>query len=196
MTIEFDTKPAPNRLAAVLEDLPAEAARRGEDSEQQVGTALRRHSESLWPAVLHRDEHRQVREHLARELALGFEHRHAALGMALESRLQSIREACNHVLVTGKTHLRQQRIDYFGAVYHRLEARMQQLADSYIADADARYGRLEAIRSDHLRERERKRQEKSALDFLDTLDRLMDEFRSIIEENVDARGGERPPEPS
>jgi hypothetical protein len=138
-------------------------------------------------------EHRLVREHLAAELALGFEHRRAALGMVLESRLQSVREACNHVLVTGKTHLRQQRIDYFGQVYRELEGRMQHLADGFLAEADARYTRLEQIASDHLRERERARQEKAALDFLDTLDRLMDEFRAILSESVQAHGGGREP---
>jgi hypothetical protein len=190
--MNIDTSNDSNDLVDVLDALPAEAARRGDDSEHQVGTAVRRHTESLWPALLNREEHRVVREHLARELALGFEHRHAALSMALESRLQSIREACNHMLVTGKTHLRQQRIDYFGSVYSQLEARMQQLADRYVAEADARYARLDEIRSEHLRERERARQEKSALDFLDTLDRLMDEFRSIIDESVDEHGPAQP----
>lgn len=180
-----DTVKHDHGLSTVLDDLPAEATRRGNDSEHQVGSAVRRHSESLWPALVNRDEHRLVRQHLARELALGFEHREAALGMALESRLQSVREACNHVLVTGKTHLRQQRIDYFGVVYSQLEGRLQALADEFITNADARYARLERIKSDHLRERERQRQEKSAIDFLDTLDRLMDEFRGIIDESVD-----------
>ena len=174
-------------LVSNLDNLPAEATRRGDDAELQIGRAVRRHTESVLPALLNRNEHRLVREHLAAELALGFEHRRAALSMALESRLQSIREACNHVLVTGKTHLRQQRIDYFGEVYRQLEGRMQQLADGFIAEADARFERIEQIRSDHLRNRERQRQEKSAQDFLDTLDRLMDEFRSIISEGVERR---------
>jgi hypothetical protein len=175
-------------LNQTLDNLPAEATRRGNELEQQVGSALRRHTESLLPAILNRTEHLVVREHLARELALGFEHRRAALSMAMESRLQSIREACNHVLVTGKTHLRQQRISYFGEVYRQLEGRMQQLADAYLSQADARYQRLASIQSEHLRVREQARQEKAAVDFLDTLDRLMDEFRSIINESIDRPG--------
>ncbi|MBK8640374.1 MAG: hypothetical protein IPN92_19575 [Chromatiaceae bacterium] len=185
-SIPTDTGPDTDAdLRQSLDKLPAEATRRGNELEHQVGTALRRHTEALLPALLNRAEHRQVREHVARELALGFEHRRAALGMAMESRLQSIREACNHVLVTGKTHLRQQRITYFGEVYRDLEGRMQQLADTYLTEADARYQRLAEIHSEHLRNREAARQEKSAADFLDTLDRLMDEFRSIISENID-----------
>ena len=125
-----------------------------------------------------------MREHLAAELAQGFEYRRAALSLAMESRLQSIREACNHVLVTGKTHLRQQRISYFGEVYRELENRMQDLADAYIEQADIRFARIDAISSEHLRERERARQQKAAMDFLDTLDRLMDEFRSIVSETI------------
>ena len=86
------------------EDLPGEATRRSQDVERQVGLALRRHTESVLPALINRQEHLLVREHLAAELALGFEDRRAALEMVLESRLQTVREACNHVLVTGKSH--------------------------------------------------------------------------------------------
>lgn len=175
-------------LLSDLANLPAEANRRGEESEVQVSRAMSRHTASVLPAVLNRREHLLVREHLAAELALGFEHRREALGMALEMRLQSVREACNHVLVTGKTHLRQQRIEYFGKVYRELEQRLQHLADDYIAEADARFTRLAKIQSEHLRERERARQEKSALDFLDTIDQLLDEFRSIVNENVQRSG--------
>lgn len=170
-----------------LDTLPAEASRRGEDCEHQVRQALQRHRESVLPAILDRREHLQVREHMAAELALGFEHRRQALSMALESRLQSIREACNHVLVTGKTHLRQQRIQYFGEVYRQLEQRMSTLADDYLAEADRRFARIASIRSEHLRRREQQRQEKAADDFLATLDLLMDEFRSILGEHVDHR---------
>jgi len=172
---------------ATLDDLPNEATRRGQDVDRQIGHALRRQTGSFLPALVNRQEHALVREHLAAELALGFEHRRAALGMVLESCLQAVREACNHVLVVGKTHLRQQRIDHFGQVYRQLESRIQALADGFLTEADARYVRLERIASEHLRARERARQEKAALDFLDTLDRLMDEFRAILSENVQAR---------
>lgn len=164
--------------------LPVEANRRGDEAERRLGLAVTHHSGSVLPRLLNPTEHRMVREHLGVELALGFEHRREALNLAMESRLQSIREACNHVLVTGKTHLRQERITYFGEVYRKLEGRMQALADGYIADADARFARLDAIGAEHLRKRERTRQEKAALDFLNTLDTLMDEFRSIVNETI------------
>lgn len=175
-------------IGSDLDTLPVEATRRGQDCEHQVLEALRHHRESILPAVFERREHHQVREHRAAELALGFEHRRQAIAMALESRLQSIREACNHVLVTGKTHLRQQRIEYFGDVYRQLEQRMSRLTDDYLAEADRRFARLESIQHEHLRRREQQRQEKAAEDFLDTMDQLMDEFRSIISEHVDHRG--------
>ncbi|AGA89193.1 hypothetical protein Thimo_0323 [Thioflavicoccus mobilis 8321] len=179
--------PDNHALTVDLDDLPAEATRRGDDNEQRVDQALRRHTESLLPAMLERGRHRLVREHLDTELALGFEHRRQALSMALESRLQSIREACNHLLVTGKAHLRRQRIEYFGEVYRQLEQRMSQLADDYLAEADTRFARIEGLKSEHLRQREQQRLERSADDFLATLDRLMDDFRAIISENVDHR---------
>lgn len=164
-----------------------EAKRRGHNIEEQMSNAVRRHGDSVLPGVLNPKKHRLVREHLITELSLGFENRRAALEMVLESRLQSVREACNHVLVTGKTQLRQQRIDYFGQVYRNLESSIQKIADQFLAEADARYARLTRISSEHLREHERKRQEKAATDFLDTLDQLMDDFRAILSENVQAR---------
>jgi hypothetical protein len=164
--------------------LPIEANRRSDEAERRLGRTVARHTESVLPPLLNRDEHRIVREHLALELAQGFEHQRETMSLVMESRLQSIREACNHVLITGKTHLRQERIAYFSEVYRQLEARMQALADTYIADADIRFARLGAIAAKHLREREQRRQEKAALDFLDTLDALMDEFRGIIGETV------------
>lgn len=169
--------------------LPAEATRRGQDADQQMTRVLRRHSESVLPALLRRDEHRLVREHQTAELAMGFEHRRAALEMVLESRLQSVREACNHVLMTGKASLREQRLQYFGQVYAQLEQRMQRLADEFVSEADRRYAALERIQAPHLRDRERARQEKAAASFLDTLDQLMDEFRAILGEAVKVRGG-------
>jgi hypothetical protein len=180
-------------LAENLAQLPAEANRRGEEAEHRLGATLRRHNESVLTRLTNPQEHRVVREHLAAELAQGFEYRRAALSLAMESRLQSIREACNHVLMTGKTQLRQERIDYFGQVYRQLETQLQELADAYIADADTRFARVEKIASEHLRERERARQKKSALDFLDTLDQLMDEFRGIIGETIRSPGSQPPP---
>jgi hypothetical protein len=181
--MKIDTQALTDNIA----QLPAEANRRGDEAERRLGITVARHTESMLPRLLNPAEHRVVREHLAAELALGFEHRREALNLAMESRLQSIREACNHVLVTGKTHLRQERISYFGEVYRELEARMQALADAYIAEADARFARVDLIGAEHLRERERMRQKKGALDFLDTLDALLDEFRSIVSETIGAR---------
>ena len=174
-----------NRHSAEFEDLPGDAARRGEDNEHRVTQALERYQDSVIPGLPPRKERRLVREHLTAELRLGFEHRRAALGMVLETRLQSIREACNHLLVTGKTHLRRQRIEYFGEIYHQLEERLSRLADDYLKETDARFSRLETIKSDHLRRCEQQRLEKSADTFLSTLDALMDEFRSIVREHVE-----------
>ena len=168
-----------------IDDLPAEATRRGEDSEQQVVSAMKRYSNPAMPVFFNRKERKLVQDELVAELAQGFEHRRKAVGMALETRLHSIREACNHVLVTGKTHLRQQRLEYFGDVLRQVEKRMSELADDFLQDADKRFERLEQYKSEEIRKREKKRLEKSIDDFLSTLDRLMDEFSNIINEHID-----------
>lgn len=164
--------------------LPIEAHRRTDALEAQVDNAVNRHRESLLLRVLERDEYRVVRQQRAAELLQGFEHRRAALELAMQSRLDATREACNHVLVMGKVHLREQRIEHFTAVYQRLEARIQGLIDDFITEAEARYERSEKIRVEHLRERERQRQQKAASDFIDTLERLLDEFRRITDETI------------
>ncbi len=168
-----------------ISDLPEEATRRGDDSEQQVITAMERYKNPKSKIFFNRKERILVQEELVTELALGFEHRRKAIGMALETRLHSIREACNHVLVTGKTHLRQQRLEYFAEVLRKVELRMNTLADEFLQDADQRFENLQNYKSEEIRSREKERLEKSVNDFLSTLDLLMEEFTNIINEHVD-----------
>ncbi len=165
-------------------NFPAEAVRQGEDNEVRVQQALARHNGRFTTLLAGRDERKMVQDNLIGELSKGFEHRRHALGMVLESRLHSIREACNHILVTGKTHLRQQRLEYFGQVYRKVEMSMSALSDQFLLDMDARFKRLDEFSSESIRQREQARLEKSVDDFLSTLDSLMDEFRNIIHENI------------
>lgn len=167
-----------------LNRLPQEAIKTGENNERQVVLAIRRHNQAAFP-ILNRNERKVVQKHMLDELSQGFDHRRQALGMALETRLHSIREACNHVLVTGKTHLRQQRLEYFGQVFRQVEQRMNHLADDFLNDMDKRFERLNDYKTESIKQREKIRLEKSVGDFLDTLDQLMDEFRSIIGENIE-----------
>ena len=168
-----------------IDALPAEATRRGEDSEQLVTNAMQRYSNPAMPLIFNRKERGLVQDEIVAELAQGFEHRRKAVGMALETRLHSIREACNHVLVTGKTHLRQQRITYFGEILRTVETRMNELAEGFLHDADKRYENLTSYKSEVIRKREEERLEKTINDFLNTLDSLMDEFSNIIHEHID-----------
>lgn len=162
---------------------PDEVSRSGDSNEQQVRHAIHRHNQVPFP-VLNRPERKLVQQHMIGELTQGFEHRRQALNMVLETKLHSIQEACNHVLVTGKTHLRQQRLEYFGEVFRQVEQRMNSLADDFLSDMDARFERLKDYKSDAIKHREKQRLEKSVDDFLDTIDQLMDEFRSIIGEHI------------
>jgi hypothetical protein len=168
-----------------IDNLPEEATRRGEHSEQQVAHALQRYRSPTIPVLFNRKERKLVQDELVAELAQGFEHHRKAIGMALETRLHSIREACNHVLVTGKTHLRQQRLEYFGEVLRQVEKRMADLSEDFMQDTDERLEQLGKYRSEAIREREKARLEKSVDNFLETLDSLMEEFRNIINEHID-----------
>lgn len=176
-----------NEIIDCLKRLPEQATRRGDDNEHMVLRTLDQHSRKVFPVIFNRKERKLVRTHLLAELEQGFEHRRDALGMILETRLHSIREACNHVLVTGKTHLRQQRLEYFGKVYKKVTNSMDQLATEFLAEMDERFQRIEKYHSLCIREREQQRLEKSVDDFLDTIDLLLEEFRSIVSENIDHR---------
>ena len=174
----------PNNLKEI-DDLPTDTTQRSEDSEKGALNAMQNYQSSSVMRLFNRKQRSLVRDALVSELGQGFKHRQKAIDMALETRLHSIREACNHVLVTGKTHLRQQRLEYFGEALKRVEQRMGELADDFLHEADERYKRLETFNSDVIREREKQRIEKSVHSFLSTLDILMDEFSSIIHEHID-----------
>ena len=169
---------------------PDDVARSGDSNDQQVINAIQRHNQAPF-SMLNRSERKLVQTHMVQELSQGFEHRRQALSMVLETKLHSIQEACNHVLVTGKTHLRQQRLEYFGEVFSQVEQRMNALADDFLKDMDERFERLKDYKSEAIKHREKQRLEKSVDDFLDTIDQLMDEFRSIISEHI-SHGQDKP----
>jgi septal ring factor EnvC (AmiA/AmiB activator) len=175
------------KVSTYLENLPEEATRRGEDNEHLVLRTLGRHKQNIVPLIFDRKERILVKEHLLAELTVGFEHRRQALTMVLETPLHSVREACNHVLVTGKTHLRQQRLEYFGKVYRQVAEQMDTLSTDFLTGIDQRFQNLEKYKTQCIRDREQKRLEKSVDDFLDTLDQLLEEFRHIVSENIDHR---------
>lgn len=165
--------------------LPVEAQRRTAELNQNVSRAVARQRDTLVARLLNPDEARVVREHLVAELVQGFEYRRAELDLAMQGRLQAIREASNHVLMMSKAHLREQRIEHFSTAFQRLEARLHAMIDAYLAEAQARWERLEQIRVPHLREREEARQKQAAGDFLDTIDALLADFRRITDETID-----------
>ncbi|BBO79924.1 hypothetical protein DSCO28_04900 [Desulfosarcina ovata subsp. sediminis] len=178
MTTQYTTDSSTNHV-------PDEAEERVSENECMVQKAVSRHQEAFIPTVFNRKERKLVRNQLMAELEQGFEHRRKALDLVLETRLHSIREACNHLLVRGKTQLRQQRTAYFSRVYEQVAQDIDQLSTRFLSDIDLRFQKLEQYKTDYVREREKKRLEKSVDDFLDTLDQLMDEFRHIAQENVD-----------
>ncbi|PID64635.1 MAG: hypothetical protein CR963_00025 [Gammaproteobacteria bacterium] len=168
-----------------MDSVPDEAEGRVSENEKLVNRAVGRHQGTLIPVVFNRKERQLVRDQLMAELDQGFRHRRQTLDLVLQTRLQSIQEACNHLLVKGKTDLRQQRTDYFSRVYKQVFHNLDQLSSAFLAEIDQRLQKLNTFQTDFIREREQKRLEKSVDDFLDTLAQLMDEFRHIVSENVE-----------
>ena len=49
------------------------------------------------------------------EIRTGFEYRRRLLDLAVEARLQAVREQCDHLLMTGKSEIRRERQEFFAA---------------------------------------------------------------------------------
>jgi len=167
-----------------LEKLPQEAINHGKENEKLVTRTLEHYDRKIMSMFYDRKKRALVREQLLAELKLGFKHRRNALDMILETRLQSVREACNHLLVTEKTKLRQQWLEFFGEIYKQVARQLDLLATEFLNNIDQQFHRIEQYKTKCIKEREQKRLERSVDDFLDTMEQLLGEFRSIVSENI------------
>lgn len=174
----------PNDLTSNLDKLPVETTRRVDESEAAVRNALDRDNNNPVTGIIHWRETQTLRQARAREIKQGLEYRRQALQMALDTRLQSMEEACNHVLLTSKTQLRQQRNVFFAEKLTELSREMEQITDNYIQHLDERLEQLESIRDERLRSRKEKQLERGFNQFMDALDKLEDSFTHIVEEGV------------
>lgn len=153
-------------------------------NELEVENAVQRHQRSSGLVIFNREEYKRVKKHILAELEQGFEFRQKALAMTLETRLQTIEESCNHILITGKTYLRKQRSEFFAQELASLSKRMDEMADAFALRMDDRLKQVNKYDSELIRQREKARLEKSVGDFLDTLDQLGMDFINIINESV------------
>lgn len=121
------------------------------------------------------------------ELAVGFEYRRKALQLAVDSKLQAVEEACNHVLVTGKSEIRRERQEFFADQVSRLAMSMHEYAEAFNTEIDQRLGEIESrYKSDIIRDRERARLVRQIEGFHAVLEDMAAEFQQIIDEGVKA----------
>jgi len=178
-------KPDRVKMGDCLEKLPEATINQGKNNEQLVLRALENYDRKIMSIFYDRKKRALVRDQLLAELKLGFEHRRKALNMILETRLQSAREACNHLLVTEKTKLRQEWLEFFGNMYQQVAGQLDALTTEFLNNVDQQFQRIEHYKTKCIKEREQKRLEKSVDDFLETVEQLLDEFRSIVSENIE-----------
>jgi len=164
--------------------LPFDATERTQANELQVESAVKRHQGRSFLLPFNREERKQVQNNIMAELEMGFEYRRKALAVTLDARLQVIEESCNHVLITGKTFLRQQRSQFFAKELMTLKHNMDEMADEFAINIDQRLKQVNKYSNEMIRLREQQRLEKSVITFLDTLDQLVDDFSNIVNENV------------
>ena len=167
-----------------VDALRAEAEQRSDLAERQTNQVMGRGASLPLTLFMSPAQRELVREATTKELEKGFEYRHETIAMALELRLQSFREACNQVLITGKASLRQQRLQYFTETYAQVEQHLNRLTEEFLDDLDGRFERIARFRNELLRDRETRRLEKRLDDFLNTFDELMTRFASILNEEI------------
>ncbi|RUM40515.1 MAG: hypothetical protein DSY80_10135 [Desulfocapsa sp.] len=156
-----------------------------EENQILVGKTMERHRKAIFPPFPNLAQRKQVHGHLRKELEKGFEFRLKKLSLQLDTALHQVREESNHALVTGKTHLRKERMEFFAESYHEIVEKLNDLSDRFLTGLDGRFKRLEDFKTQVIRDREEQRLTKSVDDFLSTLDQLVDDYRNIISEHVD-----------
>jgi len=157
----------------------------GSQNQETVNITLARYGNRSFPAMPDWSRRRRIRGHLRKELEKGFEFRLKRLSLELERALHQVREETNHALVMNKAHLRKERMEYFANSYNEMVERFNDLAEEFLRSLDSRFERLNRYKNDAIREREEMRLNNTVDTFLSSLDQLIDEYRSIISEQVD-----------
>lgn len=155
------------------------------ENQELVMSTLERHRKQPFPSFPDFAQKRMIQGHVRKELELGFGFRMKRLALELDTALHQVREESNHALVTGKAHLRKERMEFFASSYHEVVEKLNSLSDRFLSDLDTRFERLEKFSNQVIREREEQRLNKSVDDFLSTLDQLVDEYKHIISEHVE-----------
>lgn len=114
------------------------------------------------------------------------EFREKALKMAKESQLQTIKEIFNDFLVANKGTIRKDRAVFFAKQLQELEMEINKITSIFYQDIEEQYANLDRISIPFLKEMEEKRIEESAGRFKDTVDKLMLDFKNILNEEVKA----------
>ncbi len=170
-----------------IEDIQHEAAERSEQAERHADQVISRGSGLAMPFLISSEERKKIRQAALAEMEKGFAYRQKNIEMALDLRLQSFREVCNQILVHGKTALRQERVEYYSQTYAQVERHIEELTREFMQDMDERFENIARFKTERLRERETRRLEKTLDSFLDTCDRLMTQFASILNEEIAAQ---------
>lgn len=156
-----------------------------EENMELVEKARDNSGKGLFSRILRRSASRLSLEAEQNELRAGFHYRSRALQLAVESKLQAVEEACNHVLVTGKSEIRRERQEFFADQVSRLSITMHQYAEEFNLEVDRRLQEIDATyKSPVIREKEEARLCRQIEDFHDMLETMAVEFQHIIKEGV------------
>ena len=119
------------------------------------------------------------------ELEAGFEYRRQILLLAVQSKVQAVEEACNHLLLTGKSEIRRERHEFFADQLSRLARSMHGYAEDFNAEIDLRLDEITTrYKSEIIRKKEEQRLCRQVEGFHQVLDEMATEFQQIINEGV------------
>jgi len=171
------------REANILEREPESLQPHMHSNSTLVTQTLERTNNGVLARLFPGELERTVTTHELAQVQTGIEFRRRALQMAVETKLQSIEEMCNHTLVTGKSEIRRKRHEFFAEQTLKLQATMDACADQFSEEVERRFERLESLHNERLRGLEQARLERAVDGFYGMLDQLGEEFLGIIREN-------------
>jgi len=101
-----------------------------------------------------------------------------------ETKLKAVKEMYNDFLVKGKTRIRAERVEFFAEQEVALRNKVGTICREFMRDIMEEYNRLGEINVQFIRDQEEKRLQDNVYGFRDTVDKLLSDFKNILDEGL------------
>lgn len=143
---------------------------------------------TLWQKVFPDKQRRYIELAKRKAVRSHYEHQHQVLQIAHEARLQEIKEIYNDFLVKGKTKIRKEQAEFFQMQFETLVTNISTKSQSFGERINDAYLKLDNIKVEALRKRQEQLIESIIGDYYETVDKLVKNFRKILDEEIQNPG--------